>query len=83
MKINLLDRGQGPILVGIDVLRGLGAIIDYGNDEVVFTKLAPDRVKRLEQSRVGHLLLDLTEDLLANSEPLDMPVYSLRSSQPS
>ena len=78
LKFNVLEKGSGPVLFGIDALRGLGAIVDYGNDQVIYAKAAPDKLQTLERSQVGHLLIDLTEDLVSGAEKIPEKVVSLK-----
>jgi len=77
-KFNSLDKGQGPMLLGADFLEGVGSIVDFGTKDVIYSKIAPDKLKTLETSRVGHLLISLTDDLLEGAQQLQKPVYGLR-----
>ena len=52
-----------PILVGIDALKALGAIIDFGRGYAIFEKVAPGQVSELERGSTGHLLMDLGGDV--------------------
>ena len=78
VKFHALDKGQGPLLFGNDALRGLGAIVDFSTGDIIYTKVAPTHMQTMELSRVGHYLIDLTEDLVANAKVLESPVKSLR-----
>lgn len=79
LKVHVLEQGQAPVLLSIDTLRRMGAIIDFETDEVVFKKVNPQRLVRMERSQAGHQLLPLAEDFLSAGEPLVKPVKGLRS----
>ena len=64
ISVHTLDRGQSPILLSIDTLRGLGALIDFQSDLLVFRNLDSRRIIKLGRSRTGHQLLPMTEDWL-------------------
>lgn len=79
LKVHVLEQGQAPVLLSIDTLRRMGAIIDFAADEVVFQKVNPQRLIRMERSQAGHQLLPLAEDFLSAGEQLVRPVTGLRS----
>ena len=56
----------------------MGAIIDFATDEVIFSKIAPDKLIKLERSTSGHQLLPLTSDFIQRGELLKRPVSSLK-----
>ena len=53
-------------LIGINVLRDAGAVIDFGRNLALFEQIDPQTIIELEQAPSGHLLLSLVEDLLEN-----------------
>ena len=82
MAINTLPTGEGvPLLIGINVLRAAGAIVDFGRDLAIFGKLDAEQIVKLERSPAGHLLLSLVEDLLANAIKEDAKGKPLRKFQ--
>jgi len=52
------------MLASIDFLRRSKAIIDFHRGEAVFEAVS-NKVVKLEESSSGHLLVDLTKDLVA------------------
>ena len=77
MKIHVIPDGQAPILLSIDTMKKLGAIVDYGNDEAIFTSLNDQVIVPLQKSRAGHQLLPLGQDPLRNGRQLLRPVRRL------
>ena len=77
MKIHVIPDGQAPILLSIDTMKKLGAIVDYGNDEAIFTSLNDQVIVPLQKSRAGHQLLPLGQDPLRNGRQLARPVRRL------
>ena len=53
-----------PILASIRALRSLKAVIDFDSDEAIFKVIDPTRIIKLERAPSGHLLLDLSKDLM-------------------
>ena len=78
LKIHALDRGSAPVLVSVDTLRRMGAIIDFRNDEAVFTTINSRRLVSLARSSAGHQLIPLTEDFMQSGVDFVQPVQSLR-----
>jgi len=78
LKIHALDRGSAPVLVSVDTLRRMGAIIDFRNDEAVFTTINSKRLVSLARSSAGHQLIPLTEDFMQSGVDFVQPVQSLR-----
>ena len=76
-RVHVIPDGQAPILMSIDTLRRLGAIIDYGKDQAIFTNLCPKTLVSLERSQLGHQLLPLGADFLSHGRPLPRAVMSL------
>ncbi|CAK0847608.1 unnamed protein product [Prorocentrum cordatum] len=56
-----------PILVSIETLNNLGAIVDFDAACGIFKKIDPFRMISFPRSRTGHLLIDLTCDLLGGT----------------
>ena len=52
-----------PMLGSVKLLRDLGAVVDFDQDEAIFKKVDPNKVVQLERASSGHLLLDLQKDL--------------------
>ena len=40
LRVHALDKGTVPVLLSIDTLKKMKAIVDYGNDEVVFVAVS-------------------------------------------
>ena len=78
LKIHALDRGSAPVLVSVDTLRRMGAIIDFRQDEAIFTTINPKRLVSLARSAAGHQLIPLTEDFMKSGVNFDRPVRSLK-----
>ena len=79
LRVHVLNQGQAPILLSVDSLRRLGAIIDFSNDQAIFSNLAPDKLVQLERSQAGHQLLPLSEDFLKGGLQLPCSITSLSS----
>ena len=67
MSIHVHDLPNQPILVSIKSLRALGAVVDFGRNEVIYRSICPLSVVRLEQAANGHLLMPLSDNLLAGA----------------
>ena len=77
LRVHALDKGQAPVLLSIDTLKSLKAIIDFEDGSIVFRGVDPTKVKSLEQSSTGHLLLPLTGDILEGAFKTKCPVPGL------
>ena len=71
LGIYTLDVPGVPVLLGARTMKRLGAVIDVGNSELMFTKVFPGIRISLVRGRNGHLLLDLCRD------------WATRANQPS
>lgn len=78
LKVHTLDKGEGPILLSISMLRSLGAIIDFEHDLVAFRHLNPNKIIQAVRSAAGHQLLPLSEDLYSAALDAGKPAPSLR-----
>ena len=78
LTIHALDKGEGPILLSISMLRRLGAVIDFENDMIVFRHINAKKIIKAERSVAGHQLLPLSKDLYTNSVDSAQPVPSLK-----
>ena len=67
MSIHVHDLPNQPILVSIKSLRALGVVVDFGRNEVIYRSICPLSVVRLEQAANGHLLMPLSDNLLAGA----------------
>ena len=76
MQFRIPD-GKAPILLSIDSLRRMGAIIDYANDEAIFTKLDPRKLVSLESTQVGHHIIPLGDNPFKNAKDLGREVHRL------
>lgn len=65
-----IDAEQVPILLGMKTLVKLGAVIDVSGRWMVLASVSPEVKIPLAKSRAGHLLVNLTEDWLTQSQPL-------------
>ena len=77
MKIHLHDIAKQPVLMSIRALRALGAVVDYGRDEIILTQVNPRKVARLETTESGHQLFPLVGDALAEESERRTPFKSL------
>ena len=77
LRVHALDKGSVPVLLSIDTLKRMGAIIDYGRDEAVFTSINPLKRVALQTSATGHQILPLTEDFMEGATLLQAPVRRL------
>ena len=64
VHIYVLDAPNTPILLSIEALEGLGAIIDFTTKTAILQKIDSMTVIKLEKSEGGHLLLNMSKDLL-------------------
>lgn len=78
-QIHVLNQGRAPVLLSVDTLRKLGAIIDFTNDQAVFTSVAPNMLVDLERSQAGHQLFPLAEDFCQQGRVCAKAVNSLAS----
>ena len=67
VQIHALDHGQGPILLSVESLGMLGAMIDFQAKMVVLRNIDATKILPLEQTATGHLVVPLSEDLLAKA----------------
>ncbi len=79
LKIHALDQGQAPVLISVDSLRKMGAVVDFSTDEVVFTKINPNKLVKMSRSAAGHQLIPLTADFMEQGVQLSQAVTSLRA----
>ena len=66
VNIYVLGAPNTPILLSAEALEGLGAIIDVTTKTAIMQKIDPRIVIKLEKSEGGHLLLNMSKDLLRN-----------------
>ena len=78
LTVHALDKGEGPILLSISMLRRLGALIDFENDLIVFRHINNKKIIQADRSLAGHQLLPLSKDLYSNSVDSAQPVPSLK-----
>ena len=78
-QVHALEKNNVPILLSISTLRALGAVIDFDTGQAIFKKVDSDRVIQLERSSSGHLMLDLTRDLLSKSRLQEGMSQNLRT----
>lgn len=67
-----LNVSKVPILIGLKTLDKLGAVIDVKGRWMVLSSISPDLKIPLKKSVSGHLLVDLRQDWLSESQPLDL-----------
>ena len=77
MKVHVHDVPGQPVLLSIAALRSLGAVIDFSKDQMILTKVSPDRVINLERTGGGHQVFPLTSDIFENSTRRQSPFVSL------
>lgn len=85
LRVHVLGEGRAPVLLSVESLRKMGAIIGFNSDEVIFTKVAPKTLIKLERSSSGHQLpssghqlLPLTSDFTKEGTAMPRPVKGLR-----
>lgn len=67
MTIHAHEIPNQPVLVSVKSLKALGAVVDFGNNEVIYRQACPKSAVPLETAKNGHLLMPLTGDLLAGA----------------
>ena len=77
LKIHALDQGNAPVLISVDTLRRLGAIVDFRNDQAIFSDVNTKKLIALQRSVAGHQLIPLAEDFMSKGKPLAQAVHSL------
>ena len=77
LRVHALDKGTVPVLLSIDTLKKMRAIVDYGNDEVVFAAVNPQKCVSLQTTATGHQILPLTQDFMQDARPLKWPIHRL------
>lgn len=65
MEVHVHDTPQQPILVSRKALKSLGAVIDFENNQVIYSNIDDKAVIRLVEAENGHLLMPLTGNLTA------------------
>ena len=64
MEVHIHDAPGQPVLISRKALRSLGAVIDFGTNEVVYRQVDACTVVPLQEAPNGHLLMPLTGNLL-------------------
>ena len=59
LEIHVHDVPDQPVLISVKALKKLGAILDFGRNEVVYRKVCDKSVVPLEVAGNGHLLMPL------------------------
>ena len=77
LRVHALDKGTVPVLLSIDTLKKLHAIVDYGNNEVVFSNIDPCKRVSLETTATGHQVIPLAADFMSGAQILEAPVWCL------
>ena len=77
LRVHSLDQGTVPILLSIQTLHKMGAIVDYGRNEAVFTRINPLKCLQLQTTTTGHQILPLTRDFMQRATVLQAPVHRL------
>ena len=68
MQIHAHEVPNQPVLVSRKALKALGAIIDFRNNSVIYTKIDPHCVVQLREADNGHLLMPLVGNILDGGE---------------
>ena len=71
LGIYTLMAERAPILMGVKTLTKLGAIIDVQGGWLILTRVNPDIQIPLYRNRSGHLVVNLTQDWMAQGQHLD------------
>lgn len=64
LAVHVHEVPNQPVLISVRTLKKLGAVVDFGTNQVIYRKLCPMSVVGLEEADNGHLLMPLTSDLL-------------------
>ena len=72
LGIYTLMAEKVPILIGMKTLTKLGAIIDVTGGWLVLSQVDANVKIPLQKSAAGHLLVDLTQDWMAQGQPLTL-----------
>ena len=73
LRVHALDNGTVPVLLSIDTLKRMKAIVDYGNDEVVFVAVNP---QKCVSTATGHQILPLARDFMSGARSVQRPVIT-------
>ena len=76
-EVHVHDSPGQPVLVSRKALRSLGAIVDFSNNQAIYTKVDPTMVVDLNEAANGHLLMPLTGNLLNGGVQRKSPLTSL------
>ena len=79
LEIHVHDVPDQPVLISLKALKKLGAIIDFGRNEVVYRKVCDKSVVPLEVAGNGHLLMPLNGNLLEGAHKRQTSLQSLSS----
>ena len=71
------DSPGQPILVSRRALKSLGAIVDFKNNQIVYTNVAPSIVVPLKEANNGHLLMPFVGNLLEGGTKRATPIFHL------
>ena len=77
MKVHVRDIPNQPILLSIASLRSLGAVTDYGKNQMILTRVDPQSVIDLETTPNGRQVFPLTADVYTQSLRREKPFTSL------
>ena len=72
--VHVIEAQRISILVSIETLRNLGTIVGFEAGCGIFKRIVPSKMVKFLKSRTGHLLIDLTCDLLGGSSTCERPI---------
>ena len=78
MEVHVHDSPCQPILVSRKALRALGAVLDFGQNEVIYKNVDPKMVVPLQEAANGHLLMPMTGNITEGGSSRSTPFQSLR-----
>ena len=76
-EVHVHDSPGQPILVSRRALKSLGAIVDFKNNQIVYTNVDPHTVVPLKEANNGHLLMPLVGNLLEGGTKRATPIFHL------
>ena len=77
MEVHVHDTPKQPVLISKKALKALGAIIDFGENQVIYRHVNDKVVVPLKEAENGHLLMPLTGNITAGGSQRSTPFLGL------
>ena len=77
MEVHVHDTPKQPVLISKKALKALGAIIDFGENQVIYRRVNDKVVAPLKEAENGHLLMPLTGNITAGGSQRSTPFLGL------